>query len=230
MGKSHLKRLAAPKSWPIERKGSVFITKPDPGPHPLSLGMPLGIIIKDALKYAKTKREIKKILQNKNFLVDCVRRKDYRFIVGLMDTLGIPEIKKYYRMTLDKKGTLSLIEIKKDESSIKPCRITGKSKSKGKTQLNLFDGRNVLIDKDDYKVNDTLIISLPNQEIKKHIKFDKNSLVFLVGGKHVGEVGLVEDIISDKIRYKSKTGEVFETLKRYAFVIGKEKPEIKIEK
>jgi len=230
MGKDHLKRLAAPRSWPIERKSGTFIAKPNPGPHSLESGIPLGVLIKDILGYARTTRETKKILQNRNILVDGIRRKEHRFIVGLMDTLEISELKKYYRLIFDKKGKLSLIEIKKEDAYIKPCRIRGKNKVRGKTQLSLFDGRNIVTDKDDYKVNDTLMISLPDQEIKKHIKLDKNVLVFLTGGKHIGELGLVEDIISDKIRYKAKTGEVFETLKKYAFAIGKEKPEIKLEK
>lgn len=230
MVKNHLKRLATPRSWPIKRKETKFITRPKPGSHSLKLGISLGVFIRDILRYAKTTREVKRILQNRNILVDGARRKEHRFIVGLMDVIGIPEIKKHYRVILDKKGKISLIEIEKNDASIKPCRITGKNKVKEKTQLNLFDGRNILVDKDDYKVNDTLIISLPNQEIKKHLKFDKNVLVFLVGGKHIGEIGIVEDIISDKIRYKNKKGDVFETLKKYVFVIGKEKPEIKLEK
>jgi len=230
MVKNHLKRLAAPRSWPIKRKETTFITRPKPGPHSLKLGMSLGVLIRDILKYAKTTGEVKKILQNRDVLVDGVRRKEHKFIIGLMDVIGIPEIKKCYRVVLDKKGKISLIEIEKDDTSIKPCRIINKNKVRGKTQLNLFDGRNILVDKDDYNVNDTIIISLPNQEIKKHIKFEKNALVFLTGGKHIGEIGLVEDIISDKIRYKNKKGDVFETLKKYAFAIGKEKPEIKLEK
>lgn len=230
MVKDHLKRLAAPKSWPIKRKESKFISRPSPGLHSLKSGIPLCVFLRDILNYAKTTREVKKILQSRNVLVDGVRRKKHRFIVGLMDVIAVSEIKKYYRIILDKKGKISLIEIEKNDASVKPCKITGKNKVKGKTQLNLFDGRNILIDKDDYKVNDTIIISLPNQEIKKHIRFEKNVTVFLTGGKHTGELGLVEDIVSDKIRYKNRKGEVFETLKKYAFVVGKEKPEIKLEK
>lgn len=229
MVRNHLKRLAAPKAWNIKRKENKFIAKPNPGAHSLKLGMPLSVFIRDILKYAKTTKEVKKILQNKDILVDGIRRKEHRFIVGLMDVISIPELKKYYRVILDKKGKIGLIDIKKDDASIKPCRITGKNKVKGKVQLNLFDGRNILVDKDDYKVNDTVIISLPKQEIKKCIRLDKKGIVFLIGGKRIGETGIVEDIIADKIRYKSKDG-VFETLKKYAFAIGKEKPEIKLEK
>ena len=53
-------------------------------------------------------------------------------------------------------------------------------------------------------------------------------LIYLIGGKHIGDMGKVEDVHGDKIRYKSRKGDVYETLKEYAFVIGKEKPSIKL--
>ena len=45
MGKGHLARLAAPRTWQIDRKSSVFITKPVPGPHGLQSGMPVNVIL-----------------------------------------------------------------------------------------------------------------------------------------------------------------------------------------
>ena len=51
-----------------------------------------------------------------------------------------------------------------------------------------------------------------------------------MGGKHSGEIGRVEDILEDKITYKRKTGEVVETLRKYVFVIGKEKPVVSLTK
>ena len=49
----------------------------------------------------------------------------------------------------------------------------------------------------------------------------------MVGGRHVGEIGVIENIKAGKVTYKLKGG-VFETLKDYAFVIGEDKPLIKI--
>ena len=62
MGRDHIKRLAAPKTWQIRTKGLKFITKPAPGPHSLDTGMPLSTLLKEVLNYANTTREVKKIL------------------------------------------------------------------------------------------------------------------------------------------------------------------------
>ena len=69
---------------------------------------------------------------------------------------------------------------------------------------------------------------MPKQEIKGHIRLDKNKLVYLIGGKHTGEFGTIIGISSNKITYKREDGETIETLKKYAFVIGEDKPAIKI--
>ena len=106
-------------------------------------------------------------------------------------------------------------------------KIAEKTKLKGKTQLNLSEGNNIVVDKDDYKTADTLVLAVPKNTIKKTIKFQKNALIYLTGGKHVGDVGTIDDIKLNKITYKLGKG-VYETLKKYAFVIGEDKPVIKI--
>lgn len=227
MKTSHIKRLSAPNTWQIKRKGITFITRPNPGQHSFKLGMPLIIILREVLKYGKTAREIKNILNKKIISVDGIRRKDPRLIAGLFDVVGIEERNEYYRIMLNKKGKIALNPIDKSEAQFKPCKIIGKSKLKEKIQLNLYDGKNILVDKDSFKVGDSLIISLPKPEIKNHLKLEKNNTIYLTGGKHVGDIGIVEDIKDKNIFYKSKSGEVFETSKKYAFVIGNEKPLIK---
>lgn len=228
-GEKHISRLAMPKTWQTEKKGMKWITRPLPGPHPIKLGLPLNIVFRDILKYSKTNREVKNILNNQEIFVDGVRRKDPRFIIGLMDTLSIPKIENYFRVLLNKKNKLTLFPIKVAESAIKPCKIIGKKSLKKKIQLNLYDGKNILVEKTDYKVGDTLLIELPSQKIKDHFPLKKGAQIYLTGGKHTGEVGIIEDISVDKIKYK-RDKSVFETAKDYAFVIGKEKPIITIPK
>jgi len=227
--KKHLKRLTIPKSWMVKKKGIVFITKPNPGPHPIKLGLSLGTIMRDMLGIAKNSKEVKKILHDTEVLVDGIKRKELKFPVGLMDVIEFKKSNEYFRIILEK-GKLNLIPIDKKEATLKPCRITGKNKVKGKTQLNLYDGKNILIEKDDYQVGDTAVISLPKQEIKEHIKLEKGCTICLIGGKHVGNIGKIEGIISNKITYKNKEGEIIETLKKYVFVVGKDKPSISLEK
>ncbi|MCP3681146.1 MAG: 30S ribosomal protein S4e [bacterium] len=226
--KSHLKRLSVPKSWHIQKKGLTFVTRPLPGAHSLSAGMTLSVILKEMLKYAWTMKEVKQLLQTKTLLIDGKRTKEPKTIVGLMDTIELPETKEYYRMLINKKSRLCLISVKKEEAEIKPCKITGKSAiKKGKSQINTHDGRTVLADKNDYKVGDTLILKVPGQEISSHIKLEKGAVVFLVDGKYTGETCVVENIKGKDITLKLGT-EVIETLKEFAFVIGKGKPVINV--
>ena len=227
--KQHLKRLTIPKSWPIKKRGIVFITRMAPGAHSFNMGMPLKLILRDILKIAKTSKEVKKILHDTEVLIDGVRRKNDKLPVGFMDVIELKKSGEYFRVVLNK-GKISLISIDKKRAEFKIGKIVGKNKLKGKTQINLYDGKNILIDKDDYKTGDSIVISLPKHEIKEHIKLDKGCCIYLIGGKHRGDMGKVEDIVGSKIVYKRESGEIIETLKKYVFVIGKDKPIISMAK
>lgn len=228
--KSHLKRHKAPKSWQIKRKEKTFIIRPKPGAYPFKLGVPLTVVLRDMLGYAKTKREVRNILLNQEVKVDGVKRKELKFLVGLMSVVSIPKLKQNFRVLLNKKGKLELVEIKGEESNLKLCKIIRKTVTKKGMQLGLFDGRNILIEKDEFKVGDSVVIELPKQTIKKHLKFERGSLVYLTSGKHIGEIATIEAIKGDRVLCKSRAGEKFETKKEQIFVIGKDEPVIKVEK
>ena len=228
MSKDHLKRLAAPKTWQIARKDFTFVTKPSPGPHSIEASTPLNVLLKELLGYAGTTMEVKKILNTGGVKIDGKIRKEIRFPVGVFDTIGFTEINQYFRIVLNKKGKLDTVKINKEESALKPCKIIGKTSLKGKLQLNLYDGKNIDVDSNSYKVGDSLLLSLPEQKISKHLKLDKKSTIFLTGGKHTGETGSVEDVRGNKIIYKDQKGDLIETSKKYAFVVGDSKPSITI--
>lgn len=222
----HLKRLAAPRTWQIGRKKFTYVTKPVPGPHDKETGISLGTILKEMLGCASTNREAKKILNAGEVKVDGKTRKDSRFPVGVFDTIGFSRTSENYRAIVSKKGVLDLVKIGKEEASVKPCKIIGKTMVNGKLQLNLFDGNNISAGTGSYKVGDTLLLSVPDKKIEKHLKLDKKAAIFLIGGKHIGETGNVEDISEDKIIYKNQEGDLIETSRKYAFVIGDAKPSI----
>lgn len=228
MGKDHLKRLAAPKTWHIKRKGLKFITKPSAGPHSLESGLPFGTLLKEVLNYAATTREVKKILHTSEVKIDGKVRKDFRFPVGIFDTIEFTNTNEYFRVVFNRNGKIGIIKIKKEEAELKPCKIIGKTMVRGKLQLNLYDGKNILVGANSYKVGDTVLLSLPEQKIAKHLKLNKKSAIFLTGGKHIGEIGNVEDIIENKIIYKDEKGGLIETSKKYAFVVGENKPLISL--
>ena len=224
MAKDHLKRLAAPKTWPVKRKGIKFITKPVAGTHSLDTGMPVNLLLKEVLVYANTTREAKRILNANEVKIDGKIRKDFRFPVGIFDVIEFTNINECFRIIFNTKGKLDLIKINKEDAMLKPCKIIGKTMVRGKLQLNLYDGRNIFADNDSYKVGDTVFLALPEQKINKHLKLAKKSTIFLIGGKHIGEIGNVEDIVENKIIYKDQKGNLIETSKGYAFVVGDGKP------
>lgn len=225
----HLKAYFAPKSWKIMRKGTKYIAKPSPGTHKIELSMPLSVILRDVLKYATTKREARYILNKKNVLVDNIARADHRFPVGLFDVLSFREIDENFRAVLDKKGRISIIRIGKDESKIKPYKIAGKRKVKGRVQLNFSGGKNIFAEDDKYKVGDSVLLDLEkNGKVIEFLPLNKNMTIYLTGGKHIGQTGKVQDIMGKRILYKAEDGEEIETLKEYAFPIGNDKPLIKV--
>jgi len=234
----HAKRLTAPRVLKIPRREAKFIVKPRPGPHPKERSMALLIVVRDMLGFADNSREAKKIIKAGKVLVDGKPRKDHKFPVGLMDIVQIPEADVNKVVLLDRKGRLVLKDIAKKRTAAKVCRINNKTVVKGgHIQLNLHDGRNVLIrvkdptkpEEDVYSTKDTVLLSLKTGKITQHIPYEVGSLAYIIGGSHIGEVAVIKEI--RKVRSPqpnvvllTKDGEEFETIEDYVFVIGKEKP------
>ena len=130
----------------------------------------------------------------------------------------------------NKKGELVLVKTDDKETKIKLCRIKNKSLVGDKIQLNLFDSRNILVYKNtDYKIGDTLAIEVPSQKILHHLKLERGAVVFISRGKKVGSIGRIDTLGSDGVTCKKENGDIIETKKEYAFVVGKDKPIIKLE-
>ncbi len=221
---AHLSRLAAPKSWTLKRKERVWIVRPIPGPHALKKSMPINLIMKELLHYAETTRDVKKILNSGKVLVDKKIVKDHHFPIGIMDLIEIPDTKEFFIVLFDKLGKFVLKKTK--NPNIKYCKILDKKILKNKSvQLNLDGGRNILVKKDEYKVGDTALLDLTKKEITGSLKLEKNAIIYLFAGKHVGNVGVFDSVkklsnaparIILKIKDKKH-----ETLKNYLIVVDK---------
>jgi small subunit ribosomal protein S4e len=229
--KKHVKRMAAPNSWAVPRKTSHWVSKPSPGPHGLAESMPLMSVIRDMLKLCDNSREARFIIGGRGVAVDGKIVTDYKFPVGLMDVVTLIKTKQSYRMLMDYKARLQLVAIDDTEKGWKLSRIDDKKVvKKGKVQLNLHDGRCILLPKDQYKTGDVLKIELPSQKIVKVFKLEKGNTAMLVGGSHPGSVQTIE---SYQIRRGSAPNivtfkEGFGTVKENVFVVGDKTSEIKL--
>ena len=244
MGKNHTKRFNTPKYIQINKKERTFFYNLRPGPHPKHFSLPLGHILRDILKVTKTGTEARKVIKLGMILVDGKIRKDPRFPVGLMDVLEIPSMGKYFRILPKMKRGLFPLEIQEKDKDFKLCRIKNKTSLRGggNVQLNLHDGRNIIIPlkdpkkpkEDKYKTMGVLKIKIPSQEILDYYPLQENSPVLVVSGKNLGMNGIVTKIEkrfgpnASIVKVKTVEDEIHETAFNYVFTVGKSKPEINL--
>ncbi len=225
MVKQHLKRLASPRTWPIAKKTLTFVTRPLPGPHKVDHQVSITVFLRDMVGVAQTMKEVKRLLHLKKVFVDGNIIHDNKRAVGLLDIVSLPEAKLYYRIIINEKNKLSYQEISEKEAKSKLSKVMKKTSLKGgKVQLNTFDGRAIIVDDTKkYPIGSTLVFEVPGQKILSVHPMEKGSLVFLEAGNHVGKVGILEEIDGTTIMIKLNE-KVFQTKRKYAIVIGKEKP------
>ena len=229
----HLKRLAAPRVLRIPRKERALTIRAAPGPHPLEQAIPLGLLIREYLGLCDTYKEARKIISNGDILVDSRKRKNYKFPCGFMDVVSIPKMRKNLRILYDRNGKLTLVSISESDAEWKLCRIQNKTILKRKkVQLNLHDGKNTLVEKDDYRTGDVLKIIFKENKIDDLFKFEKGTISMITGGTHVGEIASIEEVqmvASSKPNLVNLKGEKeFSTVADYVFPIGKSKPAINL--
>ena len=221
MSSSHMKRLAMPRSWPLTRKTDVWISRPRPSGHPIERCMALGVVLRDVLGVAQSMREAKRALATRRILVDGRVTTDMRRGVGVMDVLSVGD--DHYRCILDGNGKLRYLPMSAKDAGLKLCRVDGKTTIKGGvTQLNLHDGRNMLVDDaNKYNTMDTLVVEVGSQKVKKHHKFEAGANCYLIGGSHIGSTATMTEYA---VKRSSKDNEVlfgdFGTIVDHVFVVG----------
>ncbi len=221
----HLKRLATPKAVPIsDKKARVWIVRTHPGPHPFDRSIALGVLMRDVLKLVKTAREAKRVLHSRLVQVDGKVRVEEKFPVGLMDVVSFPKMGKSFRIVVDWKGRLVPLEIDEGQGSEKLLQVSKKHTIKGgKLNLTLHDGRNMVAD-NHIRVGDTVKLSIPDQELKDHMKLDSGARCLIREGKHAGSIVTLKEIIQRKggkpneAKVEGQAGE-FITVAKYLFVV-----------
>lgn len=242
-GSRQLKREPAPAFWPIHRKEATWAPKTHPGPHPRQQSLPLILIVRELLGYVKVAKEGIRAIKSGAVKVDGIVRKDHRFPVGLMDIVQIEKAGTTFRLLPKPNRGLSLLPIEGKEASYKLCKITNKTTlTKNKTQLNLHDGRNIILDTrpstqktgQEYQVGGSIQIGIPDQKLIKYVPFQVGSLGLVIDGRNEGYYGKITAITPGtharpKI-VKLETSEIaFETPAKYVIPIGTDAALVKLE-
>merc|ERR1739844_81283 len=217
----HMKRLAAPKSWMLDKLGGVYSCRPSSGPHKLGESMPIPIFLRNRLKYALTAKEVSTIMKQRLIKVDGKVRTDARFPAGFMDV----------------KGRYTIHRITNQEAKYKLCRVREiKTGPKNVPYLYTSDGRTIRYPDPIVKMNDSIRLDINTGKIMDSIKFEAGNLCMVTGGRNTGRVGTIMHREShpgsfDIVHVKDAAGHTFATRMGYIFVIGKgNKPYISLPK
>lgn len=235
MAGKHLKRLAAPRAIQLHRKEKKWTYKANPGPHPVDRSIPLALIVRDYLKVCDSGREARRIIGAGSVNVDGVPQKNHKHPVGLMDVVALPTLNQSYRVVLDRHARLQLVPLAPEEARWKLSRVENKTTVPGgKTQLNLHDGRNILVPKDEYKTGDALKIEVPSQKILGIHRFGPGTLALVTQGAHAGQIAPIKGVELKKGPYPNivlltgEGGTDFRTVKDYVFPVGAKQADVKL--
>lgn len=226
-----LKRRAAPRTWSVPRKGTKWIKRPAPGPHPQDESIPLLLVLRDVRHVARNAREARLLVREGRVRVDGKVVKDLSRGLGLLDALSLaPPLDEHFRVVKDRRGKLTLVPIPAAEATVKMGRVRFKHAAKGnRVELTLHDGRNLLLPASTpYKVGDSLKMEVPSQKVIDHLPLAPGRLALVAGGSHVGELARVERV---EVRNSSQPNRVhfkegFSTIKEYVYVVGDNAPGI----
>ena len=232
-GRNKMKRLAAPRSWDISRKGNRFVFKPLPGPHSIAASYPLGVVVRDLASMASLSKELKFMMKTGKVRVDGRERRTPRFPVGLFNVVSVPLEGADFRLVPSPKG-LALARVGAEEARTKLCSIKSKTMIRGgRIQYGLHDGRSMVADQLDLSPGDAVLIEVPSQKVLGQAKLAKGSLGLVLTGDRAGQLGKIAEVKAGTVsrqrmvRLALPGGEA-EVPSRIVFPVGTDSPMITV--
>uniref|UniRef100_A0A2I2ZJ38 40S ribosomal protein S4 n=1 Tax=Gorilla gorilla gorilla TaxID=9595 RepID=A0A2I2ZJ38_GORGO len=197
--KKHLKRVAAPKHWMLDKLTGVFAPRPSTSPHKLRECLPLIIFLRNRLK---------KICMQRFFKIDGTVRTDITYPAGFMDAISIDKTGENFHLIRDTKGRFA-------EAKYKLCKVR-----------KIFLGTKGIPHLVTHDVNDTVQIDLETGKMTDFITFDTGKPYMVTGGAHLGRVGVIPNRERypgsfDVVHVKDTSGNSFGTRVSNIFTIGK---------
>jgi len=223
----HLKRIAAPKHWMLDKMSGVWAPRPSPGPHKLRECLPIIIMLRNRLRYALTAREVKMIVMSRHIRVDGKVRTDTKFPCGFQDVVTINRTGEHFRLIYDTKGRFNLHRIPVEEASWKLLKVVKKAMgARGIPFIVTHDGRTIPYPDPQINVGDTLKYDFMKGKIIQSAPFTIGTVIMVTSGQNVGRVGILEKVevhpgSFDIVHIKDSREQTFATRKDNIFVLGK---------
>jgi len=188
----HLKRNNLGKFWPVPRKGTKFLARPL---YNKKDAIPLSVVLRDILKLIKNKKELQRLINEKQIQINHKEIREVNYPVCLFDVINFPKLKKNYKALLSPNKKMIFESVSEENSRTKVFKVINKKILPGKIkQLNLMNGKNI-ISKEKVNTGDSVVLNLKDNKIVKIVPMKKGEFVFVIKGKHAGHKGKIEEII-----------------------------------
>jgi len=190
--KRHMKRLAAPSHWMLDKSTGVWAPKPSSGPHKQRECLPLIVLLRNRLKYALNYKESKQILIQRLVKVDNKVRGSHTYPAGFMDVVSLESTKEHFRLLYDTKGRFVCHKIGATEAGYKLCRVLHHAKGpKGVDYVQTHDGRTIRFPDPRVHTHDTVRLNLETGKMDDFIKFESGNVCMITAGNNMGRVGVL---------------------------------------
>ena len=188
----YLTRSKATKKLPIPRKGTKYLAV---STHNKKESIPLVVVMRDILKLVKNKKELKKVLNEKQVLINHKEIRETNYPVCLFDVINLPSAKKNYRANLSEHKKMAFKEVSDKDAETKTYKVVDKKILSGKkVQINLMQGKNIISD-EKVNVGDSVVLNLKDNKIVSVIPMQEGKEVFVIKGKHAGHQGKIQEIM-----------------------------------
>lgn len=201
----HFKRSVVTNYLIIPRKKYKYYTKPFPGKHSDKVGVSILGFLRDVAKIAGNAREARYLIGIGAVSVDGKRIREEKYVVGFSDIVNVKE--NYFIVWLNGNG--KIIAVKQDEKiDNKKIKVVSRHKGrKSKTILFTNDARNVVYDKDDVQVNDSVVFSFDSASITGKVPFEQGREAIIFSGKNAGKTGKIKQINGSSVLISGKEGD-----------------------
>ena len=227
----HLKRHRMPASWPVERKGIPFISKPNPGSFQAKYATSVVILLRDVLKLVQTAKEAKQVINAGEIMLNGREVKDLKFPCGLFDVLEIKSTKQKLRIVFDTQGRIDLVPATESTLYLK---VTSKTQQGAKSfQINCMNGYNLKVDEKTFKkvkVQDTIVFDYEKKKVIQVFALKEGVWAYVFDGNFKGHTAQVLSFklyagrARDTVELKLDKGEE-QTAKEYCYIIAESKEE-----
>jgi len=190
----HLKRLAAPTQWGLDKKSGKYAVRPLPGPHNKDLSIPLKYVIARFLKVANTAKEVEYIATSKMILINGKEITSPKFPVGIFDVITLKKTNQHFRIYLGANRKFKLHKIDSSEAKIRISKVVSKYVYDEIPMTHTLDGFNFKYVNPAINIDDTVIVDIASNKVVNHLSLAAGMTGYAIRGPNAGRIGVIKYI------------------------------------